>query len=174
MGHEVTVRLGPPESWDKPCDTMKFSTDTDWGKKNHHVNKDGIKHANGDCFIKNYKEFKRLEALGYTHLHYAIIIMRYKASGNIITHALVYDGDIQHDVSQGNNRVITRDQAESILGGRGYSILKYSLFNSDNLPSLENILSGWLKGDSWGQQYMTMGNLPKLKGRWEAAALRVI
>ena len=128
--------------------------------------------ANGDCFIKNYHEFQR-QSQTNPHLHYAIIQMRYRKSGNQIIHAIVLDGDIIHDVAQG---VIVRcdryTHSEFIC--HPYDINKYVYWNKDNIPSLETIMDGWSSYQSWGMTQMKNGDLPRLKGKWENAVSTVI
>jgi hypothetical protein len=162
-----------PHGTDVSCDTTICKQDLEWRKKNLIIGSRGGNTANGDCFIKNYHEFKRLTAEGYQHLHYAIIQIHYRKTKNSIVHAVVYDGDVIHDVSQGNTLRGDRWGWENQVGCP-YDILKYRIWNKGNIPSLDKILDGWLVfHSSWGEGTMTRGSLPKLKGRWDVAAALV-
>ena len=137
---------------------------------------EGVKSAQGDCFIKNHRAFHDLTAKGNPDLHYVIMRKQYTKSGKIITHALCYDGDNLIDRSQGVNARVDRYKHQ--YNGHpfpSYRILSYIYWNKDNIPSLEYILSGWLYQDGFGYNgVMKKGELPRLKGRWERAALEVL
>lgn len=136
--------------------------------------------AEGDCFIKNYHNFKKLSK-NNPYLNYVVMILKYKQSGNIITHAVCYDGDTQIDVAQGYDLQLDRSSFEDGLGSEypddlipTYDILAYRIYNKSNIPSLETILSLYLRDDGDGYRLLTKGKLPRLNGRWEHAKSLVI
>lgn len=134
--------------------------------------------AMGDCFRKNYAEFQRL-VVSNPHLKFVIIELRYRVSKRKIRHAVCYDGDTQIDISQGWNIRIDRCIFEDPSYDNGdkcpqYDILAHKVFGKDDIPSLDFIIDRWGSYRGYEGEELIKGSVPKLKGRWDAAAALVI
>lgn len=132
--------------------------------------------AMGDCYIKNYHNFKKLSKSN-PYLKYVVVMLKYRQSGNTISHALCYDGDTVIEASQGYSMRLDRSIFEGKITHKllpAYDILSYKIYDKSNIPSLETILDLFLTSEGDGYKLMTKGKLPRLKGRWEHAKDSVI
>ena len=134
--------------------------------------------AMGDCFRKNYANFQKL-VVSNPHLKFAVLDLKYRVSKREIRHAVCYDGDTIIDVSQGWNIRLDRcvfENPEYDMKDRcpQYDILAYKVFDKDNIPSLDYIIDRWGGYRGYAGEELIKGSLPKLKGRWDAAAALVI
>ena len=127
----------------------------------------------GDCFIKNYNEFMRLSQT-IPNLKYVIKDVIYLKSGNRLRHAVIQDGDITYDVSQGQRMRCDRHAFEN-RETMPQKVLGHKVFDINNIPDLDFILKhfGYYAVIPVNHPWMTQGDF-KVKGNWELAKDSII
>ena len=134
-----------------------------------------IERGHGLCYEENYELFQELKDK-FPHLQYLVVKLKFRKTGNQITHCVLQEGRTVIDESQGNSfRLDIEDYLNHNKQCRHQScdILSYYHWGVKDLPSVEYIRSQFGQYDGQGVHMMKKG-CPTFVGKWELAAKSVL
>jgi hypothetical protein len=159
-------------NWDVLCDGDSYVREKE---NKDEITRQTIERGHGRCYEDNYEVFQELKDK-FPHLKYVVVKIRYKKSGNKITHAFVQEGRTIIDESQGNSiRVDLEDYLnhDDTSGHQPCDILSYYHWGVKDIPSIEYIRREFGQYEGQGHNKMKKG-CPTFVGKWELSAKSVL